>query len=425
MSRYEVVDRTRIRDDRGESYRLELAVDDVAFFSSPLADETGGTLMYRVDGDGNPVDLISDNFLAFDDFSRRCEDLASGVTGPERATYVGESARECIRELLSPGRGPERGPAEGLFPEGAPGWLADVPGEVPHVVPPRAGEEGIEGYEAQWAFACEHSVADIERAEERHGVSVRDELAKDYLLTYELDTDLMGAFEDAGVVGADLVSVVTLAAYDHVDADLALMSESFPARTREVNPTELLERAAGMRPSLDVPAPEASRSEGYWAWLGAEDGELRLVGVHVTWDNAEDGEVPEGCLPLDGSVMRYDQGKGIFVEEAGGLMTGYASCEEFARGLLRVDVASPEAVPITEHAFYSLAFDDGPSAADVRALVSSVADRLPGLSADDYLPAGLLAASRAPSRSGDVAETRGVTAAKEAPAPRRAPSMGR
>lgn len=425
MSRYEVVDRTSVRDDRGESYRLELAIDGVAFYSNPLADETGGTLMYRTDVDGNPVELVSDNFLAFDDFCRRCEDLASGATEPERAAFLGESARACVRELAAPGHRPESRPLESLFPEGVPEWLADVPGGVPHVDPPRAGEEGIKGYEAQWVYACEHSVADIERAEERHGVSVRDELAKDYLLTYELDPDLMGTFEDAGIVGADLVSVVTLAAYDHVDADLALMSESFSARSREVNPTELLERAAGMGPGLGAPELETSPSEGYWAWLGAEDGELRLVGIHESWDNAGEEEVPEACLPLDGSVMRFDQEKGAFAEEAGGLMTGYASCEEFARGFLRLDVGSPEAVPIAEDVFYSLAFDDCPSVEAVGALVSTVAERLPSLSPDDYLPAGLLALEGAPARMAGLAESRGMATAKEAPTPRRAPSVGR
>ena len=80
-----------------------------------------------------------------------------------------------------------------------------------------------------------------------------------------------------------------------------------------------------------------TQADAWWAYLTDKD-ELRLVHVWEDWDNLlSDDEVPAGCVPLDGDVLRWSCVEGRpcgWVVADGAFYTDYSDPATFAEALL-------------------------------------------------------------------------------------------
>lgn len=80
-----------------------------------------------------------------------------------------------------------------------------------------------------------------------------------------------------------------------------------------------------------------TQADAWWAYLADKD-ELRLVHVWEDWDNLlSDDEVPAGCVPLDGDVLRWSCVEGRpcgWVVADGAFYTDYSDPATFAEALL-------------------------------------------------------------------------------------------
>ena len=80
-----------------------------------------------------------------------------------------------------------------------------------------------------------------------------------------------------------------------------------------------------------------TQADAWWAYLADKD-ELRLVHVWEDWDNLlSDDEVPAGCVPFDGDVLRWSCVEGRpcgWVVADGALYTDYSDPATFAEALL-------------------------------------------------------------------------------------------
>lgn len=91
---------------------LSLMTGEHAFFVSDEADEASGVAMFELNRQGLPTRLLSDNFLASNEYASACQSAAEGAC---KVAYSDVRARACI-ESSAPG--PDVGPLS--IPHGAP-----------------------------------------------------------------------------------------------------------------------------------------------------------------------------------------------------------------------------------------------------------------------------------------------------------------
>lgn len=87
--------------DEAKPYPLTLMTEEVAFFASEDADETGGVLMFGLSRQGLPCRLLSDNFLASNEFAETCQSLADGLAVGPSVVYSDARAKACVDSMAN------------------------------------------------------------------------------------------------------------------------------------------------------------------------------------------------------------------------------------------------------------------------------------------------------------------------------------